>query len=64
MVQTQKHTSQLVSELRHHLLNRREHLYDLQDRLPDDVEESIIKGIDDEIDRINNIFKLIEKGKI
>lgn len=60
----QKHTSELVMGLRHQLLNRREHLYDLQDKLPDNVEEAIIKGIDDEINRINNIFKLIEKGKI
>lgn len=60
----QKHTSQLVDQFRHHLLNRREELYDLQDRLPDNVEESIIKGIDDELDRIQNIFKLIQKGKI
>jgi len=60
----QKHTSDLVMEFRHRLLNRREELYDLQDRLPENIEEIIIKGIDDEIDRIQNIFKLIEKGKI
>ena len=60
----QKHTSELVMALRHQLLNRREFLRDLQDRLPENIEEAFIKGIDDEIDRINNIFKLIEKGKL
>lgn len=64
MEQSQKHTSQLVDQFRYNLLNRREYLYDLQDKLPDNVEESIIKGIDDEIDRIQNIFNLIKKGKI
>lgn len=60
----QKHTSQLLDQFRHHLLNRREFLWDLQDRLPENIEEAIIKGIDDELDRIQNIFKLMEKGKI
>lgn len=59
-----RHTSDLVSELRHQLLNRREYLYDLQDRLPENIEEAFIKGIDDEIDRIQNIFKLIKNNKL
>jgi hypothetical protein len=64
MNKQQKHTSELVADFRHRLLNRREELYDLQDRLSENIEEIIIKGIDDEIDRIQNIFKLIEKNKI
>ncbi len=59
-----KHTSELVTDFRHQLLKRREHLYDLQDRLPEKIEEAFIQSIDDEIDRIQNIFKLISKGKI
>jgi hypothetical protein len=59
-----KHTSDLVMDFRHQLLKRREHLYDLQDRLPENIEESFIQIIDDEIDRIQNILKLISKGKI
>ena len=64
MAKLQKHTSQLVDQFRHELLNRREFLRDLQDRLPENIEEAFIKGIDDELDRINNIFKLIKNNKI
>ncbi len=59
-----KHTSDLVMDFRHQLLKRREYLYELEDRLPENIEESFIKTIDDEIDRIQNIFKLIQKSKI
>lgn len=59
-----KHTSDLVMDFRHQLLKRRQHLYDLLDRLPENIEESFIQIIDDEIDRIQNILKLINKGKI
>jgi len=58
-----KHTSDLVSEFRHQLLKRREYLYDLEDRLSED-EQDLIQSINDEIDRIQNILKLIQKGKI
>ena len=58
------HTSDLVNQFRHQLLKRREYLYELEDRLPENIEESFIQTIDEEIDRIQNIFKLISKGKI
>jgi hypothetical protein len=58
------HTSDLVNQFRHQLLKRREYLYELEDRLPENIEESFIQTIDEEIDRIQNIFKLIEKGKL
>ena len=58
------HTSDLINQFRHQLLKRREHLYDLEDRLTDNEEESFIRSIDDEIDRIQNVFKLISKNKI
>jgi len=59
----QKHTSELVSEFRHHLLNRTEHLYDLMDSL-DDSETEFIEIVNDELHRIQNIFKLIQNNKI
>lgn len=64
MEQSQKYTSLIIDQFRHELLKRREHLYDLQDRLSENEEEALIQGINDEIDRIQNIFKLIQKGKI
>ncbi len=64
MEQSQKYTSLIVDQFRHELLKRREFLRELQDRLPENIEEAFIKNIDDELDRINNIFKLIQKGKI
>jgi len=73
MNKQQKNTENLVMELRHQLLKRREHLYDLLDKFTDnethelseDIEDmKFINGINNEIDRIQNIFKLIEKGKI
>ena len=59
-----KHTSDLVMDFRHQLLKRREYLYDLQDRLPENIEEAFIQSIDEEIDRIQHIFKLIKNNKI
>jgi|694.fasta_scaffold38229_9 Mg/Co/Ni transporter MgtE len=73
MNKQQKHTSDLVKELGHQLLKRREHLYELLDKFTDsetfelseDIEDmKLINGINDEINRIQNIFKLIEKNKI
>ena len=58
-----KHTSDLVSEFRHQLLNRREHLYDFMDSL-DDSETEFINIVNDELHRIQNIFKLIQNNKI
>jgi hypothetical protein len=69
----QKHTSDLVKDLGYQLLKRRETLYNLLDRFTDsethelseDIEDiKLINGINVEIDRIQNIFKLIEKNKI
>jgi len=59
-----KHTSDLVMDFRHQLLKRREYLYELEDRLTENEEESFIQSIDEEIDRIQKIFTLIQKGKI
>lgn len=63
MVQTQKHTSELLMELRHQLLKRRDHLYDVMDSL-DDSETDIINIVNDELHRIQHIFKLIQQNKI
>ena len=57
------HTSDLVMNFRHQLLKRREHLYDVMDSL-DPLMYSTIDIVNDEIDRIQNILKLIQKGKI
>ena len=73
MKNEQKHTSDLVKDLGYQLLKRRETLYNLLDRFTDsetnelseDIEDmKLINGINDEINRIQNIFKLIEKNKI
>lgn len=63
MNKQQKHTSELVSEFRHQLLKRREELYNQLDIL-DDSETSLIDLTNTEIERIQSIFKLIEKNKI
>jgi hypothetical protein len=63
MVQTQKHTSELVNQFRHQLLIRKKHCYEVLDSL-DELQYTTIEILNEEIDRINNIFKLIEKGKI
>lgn len=63
----QKHTSQLVEQLRNQLLSRREHLYDLQDKMSEGADEQmliLLRGVNEEVERINNIFNLIKKGKI
>jgi hypothetical protein len=59
-----KHTSDLVMDFKHQLLKRREYLYELEDRLTENEEESFIQSIDEEIDRIQWILTLIRKGKI
>jgi hypothetical protein len=57
------HTSDLVNQFRHQLLKRREYLYDVMDSL-DDSETEFIDIVNDELDRIQNIFKLIENNKL
>ena len=63
MVQTQKHTQQLVDQFRHHLLNRRSDLYEQLHSISDS-ETKLIEIMLDEVNRIDSIFKLMEKGKI
>jgi predicted protein tyrosine phosphatase len=63
MEQTLRHTSELVNQFRHHLLNRRKHCYDILDEL-DELQYTTIEILTEEIERIDSIFKLMEKGKI
>jgi hypothetical protein len=58
-----RHTSELVSEFKFQLLKRREYLNDLVDSF-DPLMYSTIAIINEEIDRINNTLKLIQKDKI
>jgi hypothetical protein len=64
----QKHTQQLVDQFRHTLLQRRDYIWEMEDKL-----EELLSGDDlismqnahsMEVDRIENIFKLLKKGKI
>jgi hypothetical protein len=63
MEQSQKYTSLIVDEFRHQLLKRREYLIDLADSF-DPLMYSTIAIVNEERDRIQNILKLIQKGKI
>ncbi len=63
MEQTLRHTSELVNQFRHNLLNRRKHCYDVLDEL-DELNYTTIDILTEEIERIDSIFKLMEKGKI
>ena len=63
MEQTLRHTSELVNQFRHHLLNRRKHCYDILDEL-DELQYTTIEILTEEIERIDSIFKLMEKGQI
>jgi len=63
MEQSQKYTSLIVDEFRHQLLKRREYLIDLADSF-DPLMDSTIAIVNEERDRIQNILKLIQKGKI
>jgi hypothetical protein len=58
-----RHTSELVSEFKFQLLKRREYLNDLVDSF-DPLMYSTIAIVNEEIDRINNTLKLIQKDKI
>jgi hypothetical protein len=64
----QKHTQQLVDQFRHTLLQRRDYIWDIEDKLEKsfsgDELISIQNAHADEVDRIENIFKLLKKGKI
>ena len=68
MIQTQKHTQQLVQQFRHQLLLRREYILDNEDKLEESFSGDDLTSLQnawaDELDRIENIFKLIKKGKI
>ena len=58
-----RHTSELVSEFKFQLLKRREYLNDLVDSF-DPLMYCTIAIVNEEIDRINNTLKLIQKDKI
>lgn len=61
-VQT-KYTQQIVDQFRHELLKRRNHCYEVLDSL-DDLQYTTIDLINEEISRIDKIFKLIKNDKI
>jgi uncharacterized protein YbaP (TraB family) len=64
----QKNTQQLVEQFRHNLLTRRNEIWDMEDKLEEmfsgDDLVSIQNAHSMEVDRIESIFKLLEKGKI
>jgi hypothetical protein len=55
------HTSDLVKNFYGQLLQRRAHLNDIDEDMLEDWQVQIIN---EEIERINNIMKLINKGKL
>jgi hypothetical protein len=55
------HTTDLVENLYGQLLKRRNHLNDIDENVLEDWQLQIVN---DEINRINNIMKLIRKGKL
>ena len=65
-----KTTTQLLDELRRGLLIRRDYIWDIEDKLEQMFSNdkngliSIQNAHSMEIDRIESIFKLLEKGKI
>ena len=64
----QKHTQQLVDQFRHNLLLRRTYIWDNEDTLSESFSGDDLISIQnqwkDELSRMNDIFKLMEKGKI
>jgi hypothetical protein len=64
----QKHTQQLVDQFRHTLLQRRDYIWEMEDKLEEmfigDDLITIQNAHSMEVDRIEGIFKLLEKGKI
>jgi hypothetical protein len=64
----QKNTQQLIDQFRHNLLNRRNEIWDMEDKLEEmfsgDDLISIQNAHSMEVDRIEAIFKLLEKGKL
>lgn len=64
MAQLQKHTSELVQQFKHHLLNRREHLWDLEEKLSDTSEHHLLGGVYEELQRISKILQDIQNSKI
>jgi hypothetical protein len=63
MNKEQKYTSLIVDQFRHELLNRRKQCYEILDSL-DELQYTTIELMTQEIDRIDAIFKLIQKNKI
>jgi hypothetical protein len=64
----QKHTQQLVEQFRHNLLLRSNYIYENEDKLEESFSGDDLISLQnqwaDELDRIENIFKLMKKGKI
>jgi hypothetical protein len=64
----QKHTQQLVDQFRNSLLQRRDYIWDMEDKLEEMFDGDDLISFQNahsmEVDRIENIFKLLEKGKI
>jgi hypothetical protein len=64
----QKNTQQLIDQFRHNLLTRRNEIWDMEDKLEEmfsgDNLVSIQNAHSMEVDRIESIFKLLEKGKL
>jgi hypothetical protein len=64
----QKHTQQLVDQFRHTLLQRRDYIWEMEDKLEESLSGDDLISMQNahsmEVDRIENIFKLLKKGKI
>jgi hypothetical protein len=64
----QKHTQQLVDQFRHNLLLRSNYIYENEDKLEESFSGDDLISLQnqwaDELDRIENIFKLMKKGKL
>jgi len=64
----QKNTQQLIDQFRHNLLTRRNEIWDMENKLEEmfsgDNLVSIQNAHSMEVDRIESIFKLLEKGKL
>ena len=62
-----KHTSELLEELKVKLLKRRDHLWDLEEKLQDSEDEDstkIMSGVYDELNRISIILLRFQTDKI
>lgn len=67
-MEAQKHTQQLVDQFRHNLLNRHHYIWENEDKLSESFSGDDLISLqnqwNDELDRIDNILKLMKKGKI